>query len=233
MDEFSNYETYLYISPNKFIITVNTSLRKTVYYEELAVNDPSDNKNFEKLDQFLNHNIFKIEKKLKSFVEKIDIILDLDIFFPVEISIKNNNYEDYIDTKNLNYLLYEAKEVCKKTIDHKKIIHMIISNYQIDNKIYSSLPDNIKCSSYSLDLKLICISNSLIREIEIILKKYHISLNQLLSGSYIKNFFLNDERDIFLMAKKIIDGHNPNEVILKDKSEKNQGFFEKFFNFFS
>ena len=233
MDEFSNYETYLYISPNKFIITVNTSLRKTVYYEELAVNDPSDNKNFEKLDQFLNHNIFKIEKKLKSFVEKIDIILDLDIFFPVEISIKNNNYKDYIDLKNLNYLLYEAKEVCKKTIDQKKIIHMIINNYQIDNKIYSSLPDNIKCSSYSLDLKLICISNSLIREIEIILKKYHISLNQLLSGSYIKNFFLNDERDIFLMAKKMIDGHNPNEVILKDKSEKNQGFFEKFFHFFS
>ena len=233
MDEFSNYETYLYISPSKFIITVNTSLSKTVYYEELAVKDQSDNKNFEKLDQFLNHNIFKIEKKLKSFVEKIDIILDLDIFFPVEISIKNNNYEDYINLKNLNYLLYEAKEVCKKTIDHKKIIHMIISNYQIDNKIYSSLPDNIKCSSYSLDLKLICISNSLIREIEIILKKYHISLNQLLSGSYIKNFFLNDERDIFLMAKKMIDGHNPNEVILKDKSEKNQGFFEKFFNFFS
>ena len=233
MDEFSNYETYLYISPNKFIITVKTSLSKTVYYEELAVKDQSDNKNFEKLDQFLNHNIFKIEKKLKSFVEKIDIILDLDIFFPVEISIKNNNYEDYINLKNLNYLLYEAKEVCKKTIDHKKIIHMIISNYQIDNKIYSSLPDNIKCSSYSLDLKLICISNSLIREIEIILKKYHISLNQLLSGSYIKNFFLNDERDIFLMAKKMIDGHNPNEVILKDKSKKNQGFFEKFFNFFS
>ena len=174
MDEFSNYETYLYISPSKFIITVNTGLSKTIYYEELAVKDQSDNKNFEKLDQFLNHNIFKIEKKLKSFVEKIDIILDLDIFFPVEISIKNNNYEDYINLKNLNYLLYEAKEVCKKTIDHKKIIHMIISNYQIDNKIYSSLPDNIKCSSYSLDLKLICISNSLIREIEIILKKYHI-----------------------------------------------------------
>ena len=233
MDEFSNYETYLYISPSKFIITVNTGLSKTIYYEELAVKDQSDNKNFEKLDQFLKNNIFKIEKKLKSFVEKIDIILDLDIFFPVEISIKNNNYEDYINLKNLNYLLYEAKEVCKKTIDHKKIIHMIISNYQIDNKIYSSLPDNIKCSSYSLDLKLICISNSLIREIEIILKKYHISLNQLLSGSYIKNFFLNDERDIFLMAKKMIDGHNPNEVILKDKSEKNQGFFEKFFNFFS
>ena len=169
MDEFSNYETYLYISPNKFIIAVDTSLSKKVYYEELSFNDQLNNKNFEKLDEFLNHNIFKIEKKLKTFVEKIDIILDLDIFFPVEISIKNNNHEDYIDLKNLNYLLYEAKEVCKKTIDQKKIIHMIINNYQIDIKIYS-FPD--KYCSYSLDLKLICISNSLIREIEIILKKY-------------------------------------------------------------
>ena len=55
---------------------------------------------------------------------------------------------------------------------------MIINNYQIDNKVYSSLPKTYKCQSYSLDLKLICISKSLIREIEIILKKYHISLNQ-------------------------------------------------------
>ena len=60
-----NYETYLYISPSKFIITVNTGLSKTVYYEELAVKDQSDNKNFEKLDQFLNHNILKIEKTEK------------------------------------------------------------------------------------------------------------------------------------------------------------------------
>ena len=233
MDDFSNYETYVYIGSKKLTISVNTSLSKKIYYEELPVNDHSENRYFELLDQFLNQNIFKIEKKFQNFVEKINIILDLDVFFSVELSIKNNNYNDYIDLENLNYLLYEAKEACKKTIDQKKIIHMLINNYQIDNKIYSSFPEEIKCKSYSLDLKFICISNSLIRQLELILKKYHISLNRLLSGSYIKNFFLNDEKDIFLMAKKMIDGHNPNEVILKDKSEKNKGFFEKFFNFFN
>jgi len=31
----------------------------------------------------------------------------------------------------------------------------------------------------------------------------------------------------------VIEGFNENEVILEKKSIKNQGFFEKFFNYFS
>ena len=87
------------------------------------------------------------------------------------------------------------KNVCKKTIDQKKIIHMIINNYQIDNKNYSSLPKN-KMQQLFIRFKANLFSNSLIIEIEMILKKYHISLNQLLSGSYIKNFF-STMREIF------------------------------------
>ena len=41
-------------------------------------------------------------------------------FFSVEISVKKNNYDDYINLKNLKHLLYEAKETCKKTIYQKK-----------------------------------------------------------------------------------------------------------------
>ncbi len=35
------------------------------------------------------------------------------------------------------------------------------------------------------------------------------------------------------MTKKIINGHNPNEVKLVNKTRENKGFFEKFFNFFN
>ena len=45
---------------------------------------------------------------------------------------------------------------------------------------------------------------------------------------------LSDEQnDIFLMSKKLIIGHNPNEVLFVDKMPKNKGFFEKFFNLFN
>ena len=91
----------------------------------------------------------------------------------VKISVKKNNHNDYINLKSLNHLLYEAKESCKKTIDQKKIIHMIINNFQIDDKSYSLLPKDIKCQNYSLDLELICLSENFLRELEIILKKYY------------------------------------------------------------
>ena len=110
---------------------------------------------------------------------------------------------------------------------------MIIKNYKVDNKNFSFFPENIECRNYSLDLELICMPNILLRELEMILKKYHITINKVLSGIYIQKFFSPEEKDIFLAAKKMIDGHNPNEVTLKDKIKKNEGFFEKFFNFFN
>ena len=45
-----------------------------------------------------------------------------------------------------------------------------IENYYIDEKNYSDLPINMKCENFSLDIKLICISEDLIKDLERILK---------------------------------------------------------------
>ena len=66
-----------------------------------------------------------------------------------------------------------------------------------------------------------------------ILKKYQISLKQSVNANYISKFLNNDDKNVFLMSKKLIEGYNRNEVLLVDKINKKQGFFEKFFNFFS
>ena len=65
------------------------------------------------------------------------------------------------------------------------------------------------------------------------LEKYQISLGEVVSANYVKKFLTKNENELFLMTGKIIKGHNPNEVILVKKTQKNQGFFEKFFNFFN
>ena len=88
MDDNLDFETYLIISSRKLVISVNTNLNKKIYEEEIIIKDNFDNLNFEKLIFFLDKNIFKIEKKLKNFVKKISIILDLDCFFSIDISIK-------------------------------------------------------------------------------------------------------------------------------------------------
>lgn len=232
MDNNLNYETYIYLSSKKLIISVYTDLDKEIYQEKLEFKNKFEESNFEKLDYFLNINIFKIEKKIKTFVQNVSIILDLDILFPVEISVKKNNYGDKINSKILHHLLQEAKDSCKVTLNEKKIVHMLITDYLVDNKSYLILPRDINCSSFSLNLKFICISNIFVKDLEVILKKYQISLNKLFSASYLREYSSNQE-EIFAIAKKIIKGHNPNEVTFVDKMRKNKGFFERFFNLFS
>ena len=232
MDDNIDIETYLFISPKKLIILVNTNLDNKIYKEELLLQKEYEDIDFNQLDEFLHQNIFKIEKKLKNFIKNISIILDSNIFLPVEISIKRNNYEENIDINNLKHILYEAKEDCQKTLQGNKISHMLIDSYKFDGNSYSYLPKDIKCKNYSVDITFICISDNLHRSLEDILKKYQISLNQVISAKYIENFLKDPDENIFSMTKKIINGHNPNEVSLINKSLKNKGFFEKFFNFF-
>ena len=47
------------------------------------------------------------------------------------------------------------------------------------------------------------------------------------------NSFLNSEcKNVYEIAQKVMNGLNENEVFLTNKSSKNAGFFEKFFDFF-
>ena len=57
-----------------------------------------------------------------------------------------------------------------------------------------------------------------------------------MSSGYIKSFFdkeLIESIELFVMANKLNDGLNKNEVQLVSKSKENKGFFEKFFQLFS
>ena len=101
------------------------------------------------------------------------------------------------------------------------------------NSFYTSLPENVKCNIFSLDTEFICLSKNLIENIEKILKKYHISINQILSAGYLEKFKDNTDNTIFTTASRIISGHNSNEVLLNGKINKKQGFFVRFFNFFN
>ena len=81
----------------------------------------------------------------------------------------------------------EAKDDCKDSIKDKRIIHILIDNYLIDNKFYQELPNNLKCKNFSLDLSFICLPEDLIKNIEKILENYQISINRILSATILKS----------------------------------------------
>ena len=89
MNNNFNYNTYLFLSKKKFILSVYEDNSTEGFYEkQLNIENQLEDINYEKLDKFLNENIFKVEKILNNFVKKIILIIDTDQFFQFELSIK-------------------------------------------------------------------------------------------------------------------------------------------------
>ena len=234
MNEELKFETYLFIDSKKLVICViEKKTFKILFKEEKLLDDHNEDSNLKKLDNFLAKNILKIEKILKNFVKDVYIILDDKEFLPIEISIKKDHNGNSISQENLINPLNVLKNLCQFNFKDKKIIHMLIENYQIDGKDYSFLPENLKCNNFSLDIKFICLSKNLIEHYESILKRYHIFVNQILNAEYIKEFQDQQNPNIYTTASRIISGYNNNEISLVNKTLKSKGFFEKFFDFFS
>ena len=76
MENDLNFEVFLFLSKEKIILSVNHKNDfKFIFKDEFFIeNNPTD-LNFEKLNLFLNKNIFKIEKMLGNFIEKINVII--------------------------------------------------------------------------------------------------------------------------------------------------------------
>ena len=230
----ADLQTYLYLNNTQYIIYVtDNKTNEKIYSEKLAIEENSTELKFRKMDEFLDSNILKIEKKLDSFIKDIYVILDSKEFHSIKLSIKKDNNGNLINSEALIHPLSDLKNLCQSNLQNEKVIHFLIEKYVIDNKFYSSLPENVKCNIFSLDTEFICLSKNLIENIEKILKKYHISLNQILSASYLKKLKDNTDNNIFTTASRIISGQNSNEVLMVDKINKKQGFFERFFNFFN
>ena len=233
MENDLNFEVFLFFSPEKIILSVHRKNDfKLIFKDEFFFENNSIQLNFNKLDSFLNENIFKIEKILGNFIEKINVIIETTDFFNLQISMKKHNHNENINSTIILYLIKSAKYQCEKTIQNMRIIHILIDNYLIDNVNFTELPPNQKCKNFSLDISFICLPDELVKHVEKTLKKFQISVNQILSASYIGKYVSDSDIDFFEMTSKIIGGYNKNEVKLVNKISKNKGFFEKFFDLF-
>ena len=234
MSDNENFEAYIFIGVKKFAISINKKKDfEKMYFQEITLDNEFDNIDLDLFNKFLSENIFKIEKIIKNFIKNIYLIIESNDFFIVDLSMKKNIYNNLISSEILIHLLKETKESCKTTLQDRKIIHMIIEKYIIDENEYLSLPKNKKCNNFSLDIKFTSLSLDFIKDLEQILRNYQISLVQVLSADHIRKHSLKNQESIFFGAHKILNGHNENEVIFVEKKIKNKGFFEKFFHFFN
>ena len=224
---------FLFLGIDKFTIVALNSTDELIYKEEILTNNKSNQIDLNFLDNFLNQNIFKIEKELNEFIKTIYIIIDHDNIFSVNLSIKNKIDNILLNTNTINNLLLDAKNCCKETLINSEVIHIRIDKFLIDNCSYVTLPNKQSCKDLSIDLSIICIPKKILRDLEKILSKYQISLGKTFCYKYLNSFSEAKDISFYEIAQRAMSGVNENDVILTNKTIKNPGFFEKFFNFFN
>jgi len=228
MIENSDFETFLYISKNKYQIFVyDKNNLKKLYHEEIGNNDEIE---LNILSKFIDDNIFKIEKMIKNFIRNIILIIQDDKVLDIGISLKKKIYEKNIDQKQLENSLVEIKDIFKENYQDLIIMHMIIiekeNNFSLNN-------DNKNDDYLFLEVNFISIPNNFTFNFDKLLENHQIKIKRYMSADYIKSFFDKESMEFFVMANKLNDGLNKNEVQLVSKNKENKGFFEKFFQLFS
>ena len=234
MNSEKKFETFLYLSNEKFVIIVKEDLKKEYFFKkEFTLDNNKDDIDFDLLNEFLNENIFKIEKVLKKFIQNINLILRHKRFLNIDISIKKDNFGKKINKKILNYSLADANRQIKENYSDYEIIHLLIDKYFINGCTYYNFPIDISSDYLVIDLKFICLSSNIIKNLEKIFKNYQIKISKIISVKYLEDYFKDNKSDIFSNCQKILDGTNQNEVQLISKNRKKMGFFERFFLLFS
>ena len=233
MIEDLDFETYLYISKDKFqIFVLNKKKLKNLYSQELKIDHQFDFKDLNILLNFLDKNIIKIEKLIGNFIKNIILIVENEKNLKINMGIKKS-YETSLKQKSFSSNLTELKDLFKKNYQDQTIMHMCIINYIIDDKRYSSFDTKLINDYFCIEVSFIAIDNKLVFAFDNVLEKYQIKIKQYMCGNYINNFIGDTGDEISIIANKLRNGLNINEIIIVAKHKENKGFFEKFFQLFS
>ena len=151
----------------------------------------------------------------------------------INLSVIKDNEGKKIEKKNVQYLVQDAKQQILRSYHNKKIIHIIISNYVIDNVVYNYLPLDINCNKFSIDIKFICFPKNLIKKLEEIFNNHEIFINKIICSNYAKSFTKNMPcTNICECGLKLVQGINKQEVAIIPRKLEKKGFFERLFYFF-
>ena len=233
MIKSNNCNFFLSIGKNDIKFEAIDKNNEIFFSKNDLVDNLSNARNFEILEKFLKNNIFDIEKELSSYVENINLVIDHNDFLFVNLSMKYNSDGVSFNFNRLNSSLIELKKYFQNTISNFEIIHMVINKFIVDGKVYSQLIEASNYNKICIEIKFICLNRNVIKNLKNILSRYQIFVKNIICFKYLKEFENFNNSKSTVIAQKVLNGMNQNEIFYTKKSSTKHSFFEKFFNFFN
>ena len=231
-----NFNIYVDLSPTKLSIAAFEKFDgNSIFFKEYncVTNLNKDQLNFENTEKTIEKNIFEIEKATGEFLNDIYLMVETPESISINLSLIKDNEGKKIQKKNVQYLIQDAKQQILRSYYNKKIIHIIVSNYVIDNVAYNYLPLDINCKKFSIDIQFICFPSNLVKKLEELFNNHQIFINKIICTNYAKSFTKKESCvNICESGLKLIQGVNKQEVVIVPRKLEKKGFFEKLFHFF-
>jgi hypothetical protein len=224
---------FIILNKDKIIFSCLNNENKNLFTQKYDFINFDSNELFKEVENFFNDNLVKIEKKLKDFIRKIYIIVDLDNSLSVNLSIKYDLDKAKIKRDKINELINTLKYQFNKYYNDEKIIHIIVNKLIVDGEKKNLLPVKENFQNLILEVKFQCLKEQFVNNIKKSLSNYQIAVEKIFLADRLNKTIQNQEENIFEAADKVLSEEDSDEVLIVKKKKLNNGFFERFFNFFN
>ena len=184
-----NFDVYIDLGSSKIRVGVFSRIEKKQFFftEYKSFNNLKNNKlNLSESENIIKKTISEIEEKTNDYVNDVNLMVDSPDSLLVTVSISKNMEGKKLKKEEIQYLIQDLKQQIIKSYKDKNIIHILVTNYNLDGANYSFIPLNINCKKFYIDIAFICFPKKLVKSLEEIFSKNNIVINQIVSTTYAK-----------------------------------------------
>jgi len=145
----------------------------------------------------INHIVKLAEKKISSHIQDIILTIDPNDLFTVAISIEKKQDEKSELNKIYANALLELDQLIQLHYNSYKIIHVLLDECIIDDKIYVDLPkDKDQINNIKFNFKIICFNKKNLDYLLNLFKKNNLNVKCVFCTSYVKSLYYSNKFNI-------------------------------------
>ncbi len=189
-----NYISILDFGSSKIRFSVfDSNLNEKFLESSNAILESDYSNHFKKI----NHIVKLAEKKISSHIQDIILTIDPNDLFTVAISIEKKQDEKSELNKIYANALLELDQLIQLHYNSYKIIHVLLDECIIDDKIYVDLPkDKDQINNIKFNFKIICFNKKNLDYLLNLFKKNNLNVKCVFCTSYVKSLYYSNKFNI-------------------------------------
>jgi len=180
-----NYSTIIDFGSSELRLGVFDDKLSKLFFQS---KDICQKDNYEEYLKSINSLIRGAENKISTHLKNITVLYDTSNIFTIDLSIKKKLDQKIIFKEICSSIILEANQLIKDCYIDKKIVHLMIKKYIINDKEFLNIPDEMSnLDSVILEIKFICFPYNEYNNVFETFRKNNLKIINFFSSSLIKS----------------------------------------------